>query len=352
MFGFFSGRSAASQRLVIEGSEFSAPVKPGQTILQAATSARIKFPNMCNVGECGTCRCRLREGRVKLMRDITRHISVAEIEQGYILGCQAVPDGDVIVQVPGLSATDTVTAAHQGRIVATDRLTHDILEVRVEVDRKVHYSAGQYARLSVPGAAALSDVERNYSFASAVGADGTTHLHFYIRHVPGGLFTDWLFATDRTGEVLSLSLPYGDFGYHPSERPLLCIAGGSGLAPIKALLEQLQADGIERSVTLLFGARTQADLYGLPAINVLAARWPASFAFHPVLSAEPKESDWTGRRGFVTDHLPKIVPNLAEHDAYLCGPPAMLDAALAHMQDMLPPDRIHFDKFLDQSSLV
>src|SRR5262249_19832365 len=141
--------------------------------------------------------------------------------------------------------------------------------------RPVSYIAGQYARISVPGVAALADIERNYSFASAMMADGTTSLVFYIRHVPGGAFTDWLFAADRTGTVLQVAVAYGDFHYCPSERPLLCIAGGSGLAPVKALLEQLRADGIARPVSFLFGARTRGDLYCQAEIDALAAGWPA-----------------------------------------------------------------------------
>ncbi|EKF7416843.1 TPA: 2Fe-2S iron-sulfur cluster binding domain-containing protein [Pseudomonas aeruginosa] len=349
MFGFF--KNSPGGQLVIEGSDFQAPIKAGQSILQAATTARIKFPNMCNVGECGTCKCRLVEGSVRLKRDITHHVSLEELEQGYILGCQAIPDGNVLVQVPGLSATDTSTVVTAGTISALRKLTHDILEVSVKLDQAVHYKAGQYARLSVPGEPSLVDVERNYSFASYAASGESAQATFHIRHVPGGQFTDWLFATDRVGTRLDVAAPYGDFHYRPSQRPLLFIAGGSGLAPVQALLEQLKAEGYSGQISLLLGARQQRDIYGSELAAELAQAFPGRFSFHPVLSGVAEDATWTGLRGYVTDHLQQLAPQLGEHDVYMCGPPVMLDGVLAHLEGKVPAERVHYDKFLDQSSL-
>src|SRR5262249_3205497 len=157
-------------------------------------------------------------------------------------GCQSLADGDVIVRVPGLSSSDMSLTECEGTIAGVVSLAHDILEVRVGLERPIAYTAGQYAQLTVPGGVELAETARNYSFATAVAGDENKTVTFYIRHVPGGRFTDWLFAGDRTGERLHLAGPYGDFHYRASERPLLCMAGGSGLAPIKAMLEQMQAD--------------------------------------------------------------------------------------------------------------
>jgi xylene monooxygenase electron transfer component len=351
MLRFFNGGRKAEARLIIEGAELEAPIKPGQTILQAATVARIKFPNMCNVGECGTCRCRIREGHVKLKRDISHHVSREQLEQGYILGCQAVPDGNVVVQVPGLSATEGSTIASRGVIASLRKLTHDILEVTITLDQPVQYLAGQYARIALPDVGGMEEVERNYSFAGWSAGGETVSPVFHIRHVPGGRFTDWLFAADRTGTGLTVTAPFGDFQYHESNRPLLFVAGGSGFAPVKALLNELEASGLARPVTLLFGAREQRDLYGQEIVRQMAAEWPASFAFHPVLSNEAAGTSWQGLRGYVTQHLDNLVPDLADHDVYMCGPPAMLDAIIARVEGKVPRERLHFDRFLDQSSL-
>jgi toluene methyl-monooxygenase electron transfer component len=349
MFGWI--RSSKSQgRLSIDGTAMSAPARRGQTILQAAVDARIKFPHMCNVGECGTCRCRLIEGHVRLKRDITNHVSLEELEQGFVLGCQAVIEGDVLVEVPGLSPNAGGTTNTAGTIAQMLPLTHDITEVRVALAEAVSYQAGQYARLAVRGVAALEDVARNYSFARASQGE-TREVSFFIRHVPGGAFTDWLFGADRTGAALELTAPFGDFRHHPAERPMLLIAGGSGLAPIKAVLESCAAEGLIQPVTVLFGARTRADLYALDQIDALAARWPASFAFHPILSNEPDSSGWSGRRGFVTEHLDRLVPNLEDHDLYMCGPPPMIDSLVESIGDRIPASRRHFDRFFDQGSL-
>jgi toluene methyl-monooxygenase electron transfer component len=222
--------------------------------------------------------------------------------------------------------------------------------VRVELTDAITYQAGQYARLSVPGVEVLEDVVRNYSFAAAPGPE-TREACFFIRHVPGGVFTDWLFAADRSGTAVELSAPFGDFMHHSADRPMLLIAGGSGLAPVKAVLEACAAAGSIQPVTLLFGARAQVDLYAIDQIAALAAQWPASFAFHPILSNEADSSGWTGRRGFVTEHVERLIPNLADHDLYMCGPPPMIDAVVELVGSRIPAERQHFDRFFDQGNL-
>jgi xylene monooxygenase electron transfer component len=253
--------------------------------------------------------------------------------------------------VPGLSATDGSTIASPGVIASLRKLTHDILEVTVTLEQPVQYIAGQYARIALLDVGSVEEVERNYSFAGSSASGETVSPMFHIRHVPGGRFTDWLFAADRTGARLTVTAPFGDFQYHESNRPLLFVAGGSGFAPIKALLEEQKASGLVRPVTLLFGAREQRDLYGQEFVSDMAAEWPAPFAFHPVLSNEADGTSWRGLRGFVPQHLESLVPDLADHDVYMCGPPRMLDAVIAHVEGKVPRERLHFDKFLDQSSL-
>lgn len=338
-------------RLFIDGSTLEAPVKNGQTILQAATAAKIKFPNMCNVGECGTCRCRIIEGKVKLKRDIRNQVSREDMEQGYVLGCQTIPEGDVVVRVPGLSSTDTVVARTSGIIASLQKLSHDILQVNITLDTPIHYKPGQYARITVLDEKGPVEATRNYSFASYCTREKTVNVVFYIRHVPGGQFTDWLFAQDRSGSKIELSAPFGDFYLRTNDRPVLLVAGGSGLAPIKALLEEIQAKRIHKPVTLFFGARGQRDLYELDFIESLRESWPATFNFHPILSDEPENSPWTGLRGLVTDHFEKLLSDVDTLDVYMCGPPPMLDSVITFMEGKIPKEQVYFDKFFDQSSL-
>jgi len=350
MFSLF--KKKPKNTMIIDGSELSAPIKKGQTLLSAGINAKLKFPNMCNVGECGTCRCKVLKGDIKLKRDITNHIPIEEIQKGYVLACQSISKGgDILVQVPGLSSTDDSISTSLGNIDKITELTHDTYGVTLSLDKPIRYVGGQYGQIIVPDVVELVDHPRNYSFAASPEKGGNTTIEFFIRHVPGGLFTDWLFAKDRTGQKIELSGPYGDFYHRDEGRPILCIAGGSGLAPVKSLLEQLKQDGLSPNVTLMFGAREQKDLYCQREFEALAKQWSSDFNVHAILSEEPTTSDWQGLRGFVTQHIDDLVPNLSEHDLYLCGPPIMIDSVIDHVDEQIPTQRIHFDKFLDQSSI-
>lgn len=337
--------------LSLVGSEITAPIKQGQSILEAATSAKIKFPNMCNVGECGTCKCQVLEGDIKLKRDITKVIPIEEINKGYILACQSIPQSNVTVQLPETSNEPQTNNIIPGIIENIRNLTHDIQAIDIKLEREINFIAGQYAQLTVPSVVSLADSPRNYSFAHCQ-SENNSKITFYIRHVPGGLFTDWLFDKNRVGQAVNVQGPYGDFHYRKSKRPLIFIAGGSGFAPIKAILEQMQKSGAFRPVTLLFGAREKQDLYCLDEIKELASSWKEAFSFHPILSELKPKSNSSELRGFITDHIDDLVKNLTESDTYLCGPPAMIDSVMSHLEPRIPTSRIYFDKFLDQSSTL
>ncbi len=226
-------------------------------------------------------------------------------------------------------------------------LNHDIVLLELELERPITFTAGQYAELQAPGI----EAPRNYSFARAAPAGApVATVAFHVRKVPGGAFTSWLHEKAAAGDRLQFSGPRGNFALRPGEGPIVCVAGGSGLAPILALLEEAAARGVRRPVHLFFGARTQRDLYAHQELDALRASWGAGFALHPVLSEEPAESDWAGRRGLVTSALAELGPALADATAYLCGPPPMVDAAIAELRRLgLPFERIFFDKFLDRS---
>jgi p-cymene monooxygenase electron transfer component len=167
--------------------------------------------------------------------------------------------------------------------------------------------------------------------------------------VPGGAFTTWLFEGDRVGSTLTLRGPLGQFRLRQADGPIVCVAGGSGLAPIKCMLEKALLDQCVRPVTLFYGGREQRDLYGREAIAELAARWPAPFDYIPVLSSENAQSDWTGQRGLVADKLLGL-PELAQSQIYLCGPPPMVDAADALARRAgVPAEAVFADRFFDRS---
>lgn len=312
-------------------------VQPKETLLQAALRQGIDFPHSCRVGGCATCKCRLVEGKVKELTQAGYILSDAELDQGYILACQSVPRGDVKIAVDLQSAGARKQVA--GRIVAQDKLTHDIVRLRIQLDTSLPYKAGQFAQLALDE---LPGVARSYSFASPVQPDAK--VSFFVRKVPGGRFSSHVHEQSLVGQTVTVEGPMGDFWLRPADAPLLMVAGGSGLAPVLAMLEDALANGVKRPVTLLFGARTQADLYARDLIATLAQRWPSRFDFVPVLSQEPDSSAWTGQRGLVADALADhIVPTC---HAYLCGPPPMVDSVRAQLlQRGVSSDHIHADRF-------
>ena len=312
----------------------------------------VAFPHNCRVGGCASRKCRLVRGKVRELTDKSHVLSADELRQDYILACQSLPLGDVEVEVALVPDTAAAVSTVRGRIERVEALTHDIRLLRLALDEALPFRPGRYAEVSLADAQGNA-VTRSYSFANIPDADGIAGTaEFIIRHVPGGAFTDWLFAADRTGASLAISSPHGDFGVHEDSASMLCVAGGSGLAPILSLLHSLACTrSAQPPVTLVFGARTHRDLYLLDGIEAMRRDWRAGFRFEPVLSHEPATSDWAGRRGWIADHLVDIAGStLAAHHAYLCGPPPMIDGCLPVLAEAgMPEPAISFDRFLDRS---
>lgn len=323
-------------------------VDGSQTLLEAALSQGVAFPHNCTVGTCGSCKCRLTEGRVSAITDFGYTLSKQELDAGYILACQALVKGPVTVEIESPGADLPQPARFEGRIVSTEDLTHDIKAVTVALDRPIDFVAGQYADLTVAGLPA-----RSYSFATAPERGGRQEIGFFIRKVPGGQFTEKLFSGALGGAEVAVNGPHGNFYLRGGEAPIVCIAGGSGLAPLLSLLQHAQKNRVRRRCVMLFGARTQADLYKTAQIEEIARDWLPSLRFVPVLSHEPADSNWTGLRGLVTEHIAATLPegDRAEFQGYMCGPPGMIDAAIAELTRLgVPLAAIHYDKFTDAST--
>jgi NAD(P)H-flavin reductase/ferredoxin len=329
MLGFVQTRQTTTTAR-IDGRDVI--VKPGETLLTAALREGIDFPNSCRVGGCGACKCRVTQGEVRELTETGYLLTAQELQERTILACQSTPVTDVEIAVD-------LPEAIGGTVAAQTRLTHDITRVDVELDRPLDYRPGQFAQCAIDG---LPDHTRSYSFATPPTPDG--RIAFFIRHVPGGRFSGLVHAADVVGRRVEITGPSGDFWLRGSVAPLLFVAGGSGLAPILAILEAGADERVPRAVSVLFGARAQRDLYALEQLDHIAARWNGPFEVLPVLSDEPDDSDWGGARGLVTQHMAARLS--AQTHAYVCGPPAMVDAALLPLQDAgVPHDHIHFDRF-------
>lgn len=340
MFGW---GKAASHTLTLDDQAPVALAKH-ETVLNAALRHGLAFPHSCKVGGCGACKCRLVSGKVRELTDKSYLLSQDELAANYILGCQSIPQSDVVVQLPAQPfAGQRVT----GRLTAQRPLTHDISEICIEIDAPLRYRPGQHASLCAIDAPLPA---RCYSFAHAAPDDGTHTLSFFVRRVPNGGMSHWLCDAGSLGQRLEINASLGDFHLREGDGALLCVAGGSGLAPLIALLEGAAASGAtQRPVHLLMGARTQRDLYYQSEITALQARWQAPFDYVPVLSEEAADSDWPGQRGWVTEAITPA--RCAGAQGYLCGPPPMIDAAIAVMTAQgIAPEQIFFDKFSDQSA--
>ena len=347
MFGWFAKKEF---KLVVDGG-VPLDLQHKETVLNGALRHKLDFPYSCKVGGCAACKCQLVSGKVKELTDKSYLLSKEEIQQNFILGCQSIPVSDVVIQLPVNPLAQQRT---QGTVVKQVVLTHDITEVFIELDSAVQYRPGQYASVQAAG----TDIPaRCYSFVHACTAGGRRDISFFIRAVPNGRMSHWLMSPAALHKKVNLHASLGDFylrnSLRDSQRDLLCVAGGSGLAPLIALLEGAldntnETNAAKRNVFLLMGARSQRDLYYLDAIQSLQQKWRGRFEFIPVLSEEPAGSNWTGQRGWVTDAITPDISGNAE--GYLCGPPPMIDAAITCMTALgIAREHIYFDKFSDQS---
>lgn len=289
---------------------------PGETVLDAAFRNGYNLAHGCREGQCSACKCYLLEGEVTLERYSSFALSDTERANGYSLMCRAVPEQDLVVELlhydPDNYRLENAIREGVARVEAVSELTHDIAGVVLEVREPADFSflPGQYIDVHVPGD---DGVRRSFSIANL---PGESRIELMIKRYPGGRLSGMLGSAIAPGSELRFTGPYGAFHLRRSERPILMIAGGSGMAPILSVLRQLARDGCERPVRFFYGARAQRDLFAIDEIAALGAHL-GDFRFTPV----------TG--GFVHEAVDEYLGRgaIAEPDAYMCGPPPMLEAA-------------------------
>jgi NAD(P)H-flavin reductase len=356
MFGFFKNKKQ-DYTAKINGSQ-TLTVKTGDNLLKAALEADLAWPHDCRVGSCGTCKCRLVEGKIKPLADFAYTLEAEDLQNNFILACQTALKTDIKVEVELLADGQQQHHWESDAVIKEIRdLTHDIKELVIEINdpenisaSELLYQAGQYADLKLPH---LKE-GRSYSFATAPHI-GQKEFLFYIRKVPGGEFTEWLFEENRTGQTITMSGPYGKFGLAEKPATMTCVAGGSGMSAIVGVLQAALESGVKRDVRFIFGARSQKDLYLDDLIAQMASDWQSkglgSFEYIPCLSEEPEDSSWQGSRGLCTEFIVDSESNTVSGQAYLCGPPGMIDAAIGVFEkNGITKDVIFFDKFLDKSN--
>lgn len=315
-------------------------VEDGDTLLDAAMAAGIDYPHSCRAGRCGACKSRLVEGEVEMLPHTRFSLTDEERDAGLILACCALPRRDCTV---AWLLDDEERAAHpvrkvHGTVVALDDLTHDIKRVRLRLEdgERLAFTAGQYAQVTFPGCPT-----REYSMANHPDEPS---LEFHVRHVPGGTTSAHVARELAVGDSVQVEGPFGSSYLRERHAgPIVVVGGGSGLAPVKSIVETALAAGMRQPIHLYFGARDERDVYLEPQLQRLAARH-ANLQIHIVLS-EPTGS--TGRTtGLVTEAMAMKWDRVTGCRAYLAGPPPMVEAVTELLLARgVASDNIHADAF-------
>lgn len=317
--------------------------RAGETILDAALRDNRIFPYGCRNGVCGACKSVLVAGTVDYGDFEATALTATEIAEGKLLLCQAVAQGDVTIDAEEIRSGANIRIKNMPcRVDKLNRLAGDVMQVflRLPKTQEFNFIPGQYIDIL------LKDGQRrSFSIANLPQATADEGLELHIRHVPAGRFTPTVFNALRARDLLRFEGPFGVYFLQPEvERPAIMVAGGTGFAPIKALIQQALGDAPGRAIHLFWGARDAADLY----MNELAQSWASAhpnFRYTPVLS-ESAAADWAGATGWVHDTVLATYADFAAHDVYASGPPVMVDAVRDGLGARgLRAERFFFDSF-------
>ena len=309
-----------------------------ETVADAAYRQGVNIPLDCRDGACGTCKCFAESGQYTMGEYIDDALSDDEAKQGYVLTCQMRAQSDCVVRVPASSAVcRTQQAEFNAAIKEVRQLSPSTISLSLQGEalNKLAFLPGQYVNLKVPG----SDQTRAYSFSS-MPRNG--EVSFLIRNVPGGLMSSFLTSLAKQGDAMSLAGPLGSFYLREFKRPLLLLAGGTGLAPFTAMLEKIAEEGSAHPLHLIYGVTNDADLVEMDKLQAFAARIP-NFTFTACVANA--DSPYP-HKGYVTQHIEPKHLNDGEVDIYLCGPPPMVEAVSTFIRERgIQPANFYYEKF-------
>jgi CDP-4-dehydro-6-deoxyglucose reductase len=322
------------------GRQFTA--EADETILDAALRQGLTMPYGCKDGACGACKGHVQSGSVDHGKAQAHALKDEEKAAGMTLYCCAKAQSDLTIECRQITSANQIPAKTlPSRIEKLEKLAPDVIELhlRLPASERLQFLAGQYIDILLK-----DGKKRSFSLANAPHDDALLQLH--IRHVPGGLFTDQVFSTMKVRDILRFNGPHGSFYLREdSPKPMILLAGGTGFAPIKAIVEHAIAENCQRPMIIYWGARAKVDLYQ----NALPEKWAAEHAsirYVPVLSAPVDSDGWSGRTGLVHQAVLADFPELSGYQVYACGAPAMIDAAKRDfMAQGLPEEEFFADAF-------
>jgi len=338
------------QRVTIKPSDHVFEVEADETLLEAALRQGFPLPYGCRDGACGTCKGKVLAGTVDYGRYQPTALPEVDRAAGFALFCQAKPLTDLVIEAREVTAVrDIPIKTLPCRVQKMERLAPDVmaLYLRLPTNERLQYLAGQYIEIL-----AGEGKRRAFSMANAPHDDEFLQLH--LRHYPGGTFSHHVFTRMKERDILRFKGPFGTFFLREdSDKPIIFLASGTGFAPIKAILEHAFHRGVERPMSLYWGARARPDLY----LDALPRQWAAthaSFRYVPVLSEARDEDEWSGRTGFVHRAVMDDVPDLSGYHVYACGAPVMVEAAHRDFTTHcgLPEDAFFSDAFTTASDAL
>ena len=319
-------------------------IQGGKPLLSTLVAEKIFIPSACGGrGTCGLCKLKVLEGAGPLLPTEEPFLDAGEIESNVRLSCQVKVRNDLKIEIPPELFDVREYVCKCGEIVD---LTHDIKQFRfelVEPDR-IGFVPGQYIQLLTPVyKKGGEEVYRAYSISSDPAQKN--YIEAIIRLVPGGICTTYCFEYLKVGDEVRLNGPYGDFHLSETDAPIVFIAGGSGMAPIKCILHHMKNTASKRKATYYFGANKVNELFLLDEMKEFESDL-ADFKFVPVVATPQDGEEWTGETGFVTDAVRRGLKNASECEAYLCGSPGMIDASIDVLTELgMKQEAIFYDKF-------
>ncbi len=326
-----------------EGSK-ELTVDGGRPLLSTLTAEGIFIPSACGGrGSCGLCKLAVKGGAGEYAPTELPWITEADRQASVRLSCQVKVKRDMQIAVP----EELFSIKQYETYVASIRdLTYDIKEVTLKLkdSQALEFKAGRYVQFVVPAYELTPDpVYRAYSISSSPSRKKEVELE--IRLVPNGICTTYVFQHLKVRDTVNINGPYGDFHLRDSDRDIIFVAGGSGMAPIKSILLDMLERGIRRKATYFFGARAVRDLFLVEEMKELEQKLPG-FRFVPALSNPEPADNWQGEKGLITEVLSRHFQQLDHHEAYLCGSPGMIDASIKVFKSKgMPEELIFFDKF-------
>jgi len=334
-------------KIDINGGKKEVEVAGGSPLLSTLASQGIYLPSACGGrGSCGACKCQVTSDVGPYLPTETPYLDKEEIKDNIRLSCQIKVKGDVDIQIP-----DALFNVKQikSRVKSIVDVTHDIKEVTFDLQGEtIEFEAGMYMQIVVPGYGKIKGTtQRAYSISSKPSNKGECEL--LIRLVPGGIATTYVHEHLQEGQEMELIGPFGDFQRTHDDTIMVCVAGGSGMAPFKSILYDMYEKGeTDREVWYFFGARSLRDLFYMKEMQDLEKEWD-NFHFVGALSEPQPEDNWTGATGLITDVLDSYMKEKMgdkKKQGFLCGSPGMIDACNNVMTDNgIPLEDIYYDKF-------